>query len=523
MKKILIIVLISGILLGGCSISGDISENMKSPAYPENETTEATEKQDGASNISKENDANEKENEADEVAPELIFSEFINMVNDGKKPSELKAYMDSEISKLPVDKADEMILAFEEIQSVYEGYYQRQVLSGEYAGAVNRAASKGIGSDIIDRIEVESLKNLLKEVFNGGYKLIEREGSIYPVQDYSLLKAYSSYLSPQVSEYINVKAAESDKPIAIDGALAVSWDELAERLLKMEEFIEAYPDFPRYKGIANRYNFYIRFYLTGIDNTPAYDHSTKKYKDEVIASFKKLINEHGDSQTAKWVKEFLDMLEANDYMYSDQVRNSTMPAYKNAGEFNPKYVSNYLARLLPDMGYKWLYNGFAEYGHQMSLEDIVKDDEGIKYIIRGKVADMSDGESGRSEDDFSIELTYNITWGSIYQEKKEKMMMDSDMDFIELIRAPLVEGNKWAQIAIDKEGNERHLECQITDINKVGGAKVYTVEYRDMYSDYYEIRMIEEKVGVVSFTKLWITEDGNFEIGYSLYKDASGY
>ena len=101
-------------------------------------------------------------------------------------------------------------------------------------------------------------------------------------------------------------------------------------------------------------------------------------------------------------------------------QNYPLPGYKSTGIINYKYINDYLAGLLPDKEYKWLYNGFAEYGHQMVLEDIVKSDNEIKYFINGKVADMSDGESGRSQDDFNIDLVYTISNGVILQTKTEK-------------------------------------------------------------------------------------------------------
>jgi hypothetical protein len=520
-RLFIVIALVAGIIvsgmLGGCKyIAGNISDNLKSPGYPENEETAPTQEHQEEQTTGREG----REGHVDEAEAERIFAEYISMINKGGKPFELKRCIEAEIAKLPADKADEMILAFEEVQKVYESYYQQLVFDEKYGNALNSAASKGMGSDIINRIEDEGLKTLLKEVFNGGYKLVSREGSVYPVIDYSAYKSYDKFLSPQAAGYIDIMALESDKPVAIDAALAISWDELAGRLMKMEEFTGSYPGFARSGRIENTYNNYLRFYLVGSDNTPAYDYKTKKYKDEVISSFNSLVSKHEGSKTANTVKEYLAALESNNYVYP---QNYPLPGYRSTGIINYKYINDYLAGLLPDKGYRWLYNGFAEYGHRMVLEDIVKSDNEIKYFINGKVADMSDGESGRSQDDFNIDLVYTISNGVILQTKTEKMMLDSDMDSIELIRAPLIKGNKWMQIAKDKEGKDRYLNCEITQIDEVGGSKVYTVEYRDQDSDYYEIRMIEEEVGVVSFTKLWKTEDDAFEIGYSLYKEMSGY
>ena len=146
----------------------------------------------------------------------------------------------------------------------------------------------------------------------------------------------------------------------------------------------------------------------------------------------------------------------------------------------------------------------------MELNDIVTDRGVVKYFITGDVGDPSDGESRLSPEHFNIDIVYSIEGGALIQRKNEKRMMDSEFDNLELIRAPLMKGNKWGQGVVDKSGEYRYINCEITDINEVAGAKVYTVEYRED-SGYYEIRMIEEGVGVVSFTeKLRQSDDGDF-------------
>ena len=241
--------------------------------------------------------------------------------------------------------------------------------------------------------------------------------------------------------------------------------------------------------------------MIGLNNTPAYDYQTNLYKDEVIKSFNDLIENNKGTKTAELVKEYLDIIEENDYYITEEARDFTNKLYQEnissggrySGSINYKYTNDILVKLLPeDKGYKWIYNGFAEYGHEMTLEEIVKGDEQIEYLIKGKVADMSDGEAGKDEDYYNIDLKYIIKDAAIVQTKSENMMMDSDFDSLELIRAPLLKGNKWMQILVDKEGKDRYISCEITDVNEVGGANVYTVKYMEQDSDYYEIRMIEE-------------------------------
>ncbi len=176
-----------------------------------------------------------------------------------------------------------------------------------------------------------------------------------------------------------------------------------------------------------------------------------------------------------------------------------------------------LEALLPeDEGYTWIYNGFAEYGHQMSLESIEKTEQKIEYHIYGKVDDLSDGESKLKPD---INLNYIIKAGILTQTKQEEAMLDSDYDSIQLIKTPLEKGTKWEQDVKDQDGNHISLDCEITDIQEKDGQKVYTIVYGDTNSDYYEKRKITEGTGVVYFEKLWITEDLKMPIGYTLYEE----
>lgn len=180
-----------------------------------------------------------------------------------------------------------------------------------------------------------------------------------------------------------------------------------------------------------------------------------------------------------------------------------------------------LRKLLPEKeGFRWVYNGFAEYGHQMDLERIVEKDGQITYYITGEVADMSGGASDR---DFSLSVEYVIKDGILTQKKKEELMMDSISDKLQLLKTPLQKNAKWKQTVIDKDGNKHDLDCSIEDITGINGVKEYTVLYQDNQSDYFEKRRIREGIGVVSLEKMFTTGEESFIAGYALYEEASGY
>ena len=181
--------------------------------------------------------------------------------------------------------------------------------------------------------------------------------------------------------------------------------------------------------------------------------------------------------------------------------------------------SKELVGLLPhEEDFQWHYSGFAEYGHEMTLDSIAPAPDEIHYTVSGRVYDMSDGES---DNDFSISLTYTVDEQSLVQEKTAPMMLDSEYDQLELVRMPLQEGADWRQTVEDGSGQETTLDCTIEKTEEKPGGAVYTVLYQDTVSDYYERREIQEDNGVIRFEKLYMPEgEEPFPIGYSLYSDA---
>lgn len=191
--------------------------------------------------------------------------------------------------------------------------------------------------------------------------------------------------------------------------------------------------------------------------------------------------------------------------------------FTNTASINDsEYKIEELSQLLPkSKGFKWNYNGFAEYGHIMKLENIVNEDNKREYIINGEVGDPS---GGKSDIDRSLDIKYTIKDNRLIQEKTEKSMLDSKFDELTLIQTPLVAGTYWEEEVKDKEGVNTNIKAYIKKVEINDDLKtVYTVRYDDVNSDYYEIRTIEEGLGITKFEKLLELEDSSFPVSYSLY------
>lgn len=207
----------------------------------------------------------------------------------------------------------------------------------------------------------------------------------------------------------------------------------------------------------------------------------------------------------------------------DPENNPTPAKPGNTAEDQYREKNLKLAALLPEKeGFTWIYNGFAEYGHTMTLKSIDKKDNNYTYNIDGMVEDMSGGEAGKTKD-FSLNVIYTIEKGALIQTKKETAMLDSPFDRLVLIRTPLEVGTKWEQEVKNRDNKAVTLDCSISEIKNTEGINIYTVNYKDKGSDYFERREFKQGVGLVLFEKLLILSDQSFPAGYYLYEEASGY
>ena len=223
---------------------------------------------------------------------EKIMRDFNNIVKSDNEPFVIVKFIDENIQKVTKEDAIEMIKNLEEIQEQYLEEYGEQLFMEDYQGELI-GLSKGQESQLFfNEIKTEEIKNanlkeLMDKILKGKYKLINMEGAFYPIIDYETLKIYNDYLSDEMKGYIDIKSIDSNNPTVLDASLVISFDELAQRLIKVENYIKEYPDGIRYEEILRLFGVYLRFYLEGVDNTPIYDYETKEIKNEVLKSYKK--------------------------------------------------------------------------------------------------------------------------------------------------------------------------------------------------------------------------------------------
>lgn len=175
-----------------------------------------------------------------------------------------------------------------------------------------------------------------------------------------------------------------------------------------------------------------------------------------------------------------------------------------------------LSELFPqEEGWQWEYTGSANYAHHMHLDKVYEAGSQKVLTLSGEVNNVS---SGTTHSDYSLEVTYAIEGDRVVQTKLSDALMDSEYDKVTLIMSPLALGTSWKETVIDSQGKTVAIQSEIIDVEDHPDGKIYKVVYKEMKSDYSEVRKIQVKQGVIDFVKTMKYADQSLELTYRLNK-----
>ena len=265
---------------------------------------------------------------------EKIMRDFKNIVKSDNEPFVIGKFVDENIEKVTEEDAVEMIGSLEEVQEQYLEEYGDQLFMEDYQGELIGLSESHQSQLFFDNAKIEEIKNvnlkeLMDKITKGKYKLINMEGAFYPIIDYEALKIYNEYLSDEMKSYIDIKSMDSNNPTVLDAGLVISFDELAERLIKTENHIREYPDGIRDEELLRLFGVYLRFYLEGVDNTPIYDYETNVIRDEVLISYKKTVDMK-NTVASEIVGKYINIIEENQNIIDNSVFSKITELYNDA-------------------------------------------------------------------------------------------------------------------------------------------------------------------------------------------------
>ncbi|AEG59055.1 hypothetical protein [Desulforamulus ruminis] len=276
--------------------------------------------------------AEQKDQEKEQARVESVLKEFHSLTAEGGTIKQQIQFIDDNIKTLPQEAASEMILSLEKNLMDYqpvleEKYWQEEVQSGLF-----EAFTTGIDINKGDLMKDPALKDLLNETRASGFKIETAEGTFFPIINYEMFKQYTPRLTPDIQEYLNIMAEESNQAPAKDAALVIGWEEVLQRALKQEKFIADYKESKKVNDIKQLYKKYMTFTYYGANNTPLFDYDTNTLNSKAKSVYLNAVKNNGSSVFLNNLSVFLDIAKKNDYKLTGEVEKYRENILKDLGE-----------------------------------------------------------------------------------------------------------------------------------------------------------------------------------------------
>ncbi len=240
---------------------------------------------------------------------EKIKSDFKPLVTGAATPESILIavdYLDKNIGKAGKDIGSQMLVAYEDYLIQYLNSDADWTAIGELYPYWNTDTGK-LDSE---KLTTEETKALYNNLTKGDFKFASSEGMVYPVIDYKVfLEKYSKSITESLSGLYSIKELESDKPMAADAALMISYSELLGRAYATEQYIKQYKDDPLTLPDAKFiYQNYINTLLLGMNNTPIFDYETHLFSQDAKKAYEKFVSANPNTTTSWMLGEYLKYL-----------------------------------------------------------------------------------------------------------------------------------------------------------------------------------------------------------------------
>lgn len=204
----------------------------------------------------------------------------------------------------------------EQNDKVYEDYVK---IRNKYTSCLN-----DLHIDILDKYvdyhtrEVDTynlpdnVKKIAAELNKAGLEFrVMGEGltEIHSLPEY-YVSVFKNKVTPDYDAYISQIAKDNKENYAVNGGLLITWEELGDRLIVWENFMNKYPKSPLIKVVKEDYHNYLLDYLLGMDSDRIYDSEEGKIYDDKREEYNRIIKKYPNSITAKKTKELIAAYDA---------------------------------------------------------------------------------------------------------------------------------------------------------------------------------------------------------------------
>ncbi|MGI6574622.1 MAG: hypothetical protein ACOX3A_01930 [bacterium] len=275
---------------------------------------------------------NPQDLEGTEDTGKTVMEEFSQLIDNGAELSAVIDFIDGNIDQVSAGNASLMLDQLEKAQKENQPLLDAKFYSDESIQVkLMELYGPQLGFELADaeQVEHEEVRALLLETRDTGYKVETAEGMFFPIIDYQFYQQYSSYVTADMQEYMEIMATESASVPAKDAALVIGWDEVLARALRQEKFIRLYPDSIKIEQVKELYAKYVSFTLFGLNNTPLFSYDSNTMVDEAQTAYLKAAGSNEDGGYIQLVREYLQVLEENNYRLTEAVDQYRKNAYES--------------------------------------------------------------------------------------------------------------------------------------------------------------------------------------------------
>jgi hypothetical protein len=273
-------------------------------------------------------------------------------------------------------------------------------------------------------------------------------------------KTFKDYVTDDYKEYLKITSKENEEHYVADSGLCITLEELGDRIVTWENFLEKYPNSKLNDKVNNICNSYRRDYILGVpggiydykESAEEYNRFIKKYPDspttELLGYYLEEINldkpENNDSEDlSKMIDEYIEKYfylgslenRKKGNLFSEQTNTLLKEFNKNREE-----VINKLKTLNKEEANKF-YEDYLESNNEI-LEKMNENDyimlDNAFYIGEGDIDKEKLNKQNKYLDNYGLEVV-EIEEGFMLTEKKDfyynifkNYVSDDYRDFIKL-------------------------------------------------------------------------------------------
>lgn len=207
---------------------------------------------------------------------------------------------------------DSMLITFNDFMiSAIQGYYDTKIFGNQELNDMFRTRE--------DQPEAQKLVQMLA---SHGINLFYREGDFYLEPDQNFIYSYlHGVLSSSGDTYLKTKIILSKGFRDANNQPVSPPDSLARQIIAWEDFIRQHPGFLLMDEIQIQYMDAFTTYLSGNDQFPLFDQSTKMLNPVYQASYIHYIESNPGRESSKIVEKFYNLLTSKGYKYDEELDN----------------------------------------------------------------------------------------------------------------------------------------------------------------------------------------------------------